>query len=203
MAARSSMAQPICLCAAFLQNGDGRKENEKGETGMFQKGEYVIYGNSGICRVEEIGIPANYPRTTEGKQYYTLAPVFGSGMIYAPVDTRVFMRYILTRQEAEALIDQMPDIKEEAFAGQDVRTLSEKYKECLDTHQCADLVRLMKTIHKKEKSMAENGKKLAKTEQDYGRMAKELLHQEFSMALGIPCEEVEAYILKRIRERKG
>lgn len=170
---------------------------------MYQKGEYVIYGNSGICRIEEIGIPANYPRVTAGKQYYTLLPVFGSGMIYAPIDTRVFMRNIMTRQEAEALIEQIPEIKEEAFAGQDVRALSEKYKECLDTHQCEDLVRLMKTIYKKEKSMAESGKKLAKTEQDYGRMAKELLHQEFSMALGIPCEEVEAYILKRVKKLEG
>lgn len=166
---------------------------------MFQKDEYVIYGNNGICRVEDVGIPVNYPRAKEGKQYYTLVPVFGSGVIYAPVDTRVFMRNILTKQEAEELIDHMPEIEAEAFAGQDVRTLSEKYKQCLDTHRCEDLIRLAKTVHKKEKSMMESGRKLAKTEQDYGKIAKELLHQEFSIALGLPFEEVEGYILKRVR----
>ena len=113
------------------------------------------------------------------------------------------MRNILTRQEAEDLIEQMPEIKEESFAGQDVRTLSEKYRECLDTHRCEDLVRLAKTIYKKEKSIARSGKKLAKTEQDFGRLAKELLHQEFSMALGIPFEEVEEYILERVRALRG
>jgi len=46
--------------------------------------------------------------------------------------------------------------------------------------------------------MLEKGKKLAKTEQEYGKLAKELLHREFSMALEIPYDEVEAYIAKKV-----
>ncbi|MBQ7759213.1 CarD family transcriptional regulator [Anaerotignum sp.] len=165
---------------------------------MFQKGEYVIYGNNGICRIEEIGIPVGTPMGRSGKEYYTLAPVFGSGSIYAPVDTKVFMRAILTKEQAEHLIEQIPDIQEEEFEGRDVRALSEKYKGCLDTHQCEDLVKLIKTVYIKEKTMVENGKKLAKTEQEFGKLAKELLHREFSMALGIPYEEVEVYITEKV-----
>ena len=63
---------------------------------MYKKGEYVIYGNNGICRIENIGIPKGTPMAASGKDYYTLSPVFGSGNIYAPVDTKVFMRPILT-----------------------------------------------------------------------------------------------------------
>lgn len=165
---------------------------------MFQKGEYVIYGNNGICRIEEIGIPVGTPMGRSGKEYYTLAPVFGSGSIYAPVDTKVFMCAILTKEQAEHLIEQIPDIQEEEFEGRDVRALSEKYKGCLDTHQCEDLVKLIKTVYIKEKTMVENGKKLAKTEQEFGKLAKELLHREFSMALGIPYEEVEVYITEKV-----
>lgn len=166
---------------------------------MFQKGEYVIYGNNGICCVEDIGIPVGTPMGRSGREYYTLTPVFGTGTIYAPVDTKVFMRPILTKEQAEHLIRQIPDIQEENFEGQDVRALSEKYKGCLDTHQCEDLVKLIKTVYMKEKSMAEQGKKLAKTEQEYGKLAKELLHREFSMALGIPYDEVEEYITEQIK----
>ena len=169
---------------------------------MFQKDDYVIYGNSGICRVEDVGVPENYPIVRAGRLYYTLVQVFGSGTIYAPVDTQVYMRNILTKQEAETLIEQIPEIEAEAFAGQDVRTLSEQYRECLDTHQCEDLVRLIKTIQKKQ-SIAGSGKKLAKTEQDFDRLAKDLLHQEFSIALEIPLEAVEEYILKRVRATQG
>ncbi len=165
---------------------------------MYQKGELVIYGNNGICRVEEIGVPVGTPMGHNGKIYYTLTPVFGSGMIYAPVDTKVFMRPILSKEQAEKLIEQIPNIQEEAFAGRDVRALSEKYRGFLDTHQCEDLVRLVKTVYMKEKTMVENGKKLAKTEQEFGKLAKELLHKEFSIALNIPYEMVEEYITRRV-----
>ena len=48
---------------------------------MFQKDDYVIYGNSGICRVEDVGVPENYPIVRAGRLYYTLVQVFGSGTI--------------------------------------------------------------------------------------------------------------------------
>ena len=165
---------------------------------MYKKGEYVIYGNNGICRIEDIGVPVGTPMARSGKEYYTLTPVFGSGNIYAPLDTKVFMRPILTKEQAEQLIEQIPEIQGEIFEGKDVRALSEKYKGCLDTHQCEDLVKLIKTVYMKEKVMVESGKKLAKTEQEFGKLAKELLHREFSMALGMPCEEVEAYITEKV-----
>ena len=79
---------------------------------MYKKGEYVIYGNNGICRIENIGIPKGTPMAASGKEYYTLSPVFGSGNIYAPLDTKVFMRPILTKAQAEELIEQIPQIQE-------------------------------------------------------------------------------------------
>lgn len=165
---------------------------------MFRKGEYVIYGNNGICCIKEIGVPRDTPLGDSGKEYYTLAPVFSSGKIYAPLDTKVFMRPILTKAEAEELILQIPEIRAEEVIGQDVRALGERYKGCLDTHRCEDLVRLIKTVYRKEKRLEENGKKLAKTEREYSKLAKELLHREFSMALEVPYDEVENYITEKV-----
>ena len=59
-------------------------------------------------------------------------------------------------------------------------------------------VRLIKTVYRKEKSLEESGKKLAKTEREYGNLAKELLHREFSMALEVPYEDVENYITEKV-----
>ena len=156
---------------------------------MFRKGEYVIYGNNGICCIEEIGVPRDTPLGDSGKEYYTLAPVFSSGKIYAPLDTKVFMRPILTKRQAERLISQIPHIQAEEIEGKDARALGEKYK---------DLVRLIKTVYRKEKSREYCGKKLAKTEREYGNLAKELLHREFSMALEVPYEDVENYITEKV-----
>ena len=125
---------------------------------MYKKGEYVIYGNNGICCIENVGVPTGTPMAGSGKEYYTLVPVFGSGTIYAPLDTKVFMRPILTKAQVEELIEQIPEIQEENFEGKDVRALSEKYKGCLDSHQCEGLVKLIKTVYMKEKAMVESGK---------------------------------------------
>ena len=67
---------------------------------MFQKGDYIIYRNTGVCQVSEIGVPENFP-ITEGKLYYFLVPMRGSGTIYIPTDSPVFMRAVITPEQAD------------------------------------------------------------------------------------------------------
>ena len=40
----------------------------------------------------------------KNRLYYNLSPVYGSGTIYVPVDTKIFMRPVLSRREAMDLI---------------------------------------------------------------------------------------------------
>lgn len=40
----------------------------------------------------------------KNRLYYKLSPVYGSGTIYVPVDTKIFMRPVLSRREAMDLI---------------------------------------------------------------------------------------------------
>ena len=165
---------------------------------MYEKGEFVIYGNNGVCCIEAIGIPKGTPMAKTGKSYYTLKPVAGKGTIFAPVDTKVYMRPVMTKKEADALIDCIPEIMAETAMGHDIKELSEHYRSCLETHDCKDLVKLIKTIWKKEKCMCEHGKKLAKTEQDFCKLATGLLQMELAVAEEIPSEQVEEYIRHRL-----
>ena len=71
---------------------------------MFEIGSLLIYDTTGVCKVLEIGVPCGLPVANKDRMYYKLAPVFGSGTIYIPVDTKVFMRKVITHEEAEALI---------------------------------------------------------------------------------------------------
>ena len=64
---------------------------------MFQKGDYIIYGNTGVCQVKDICIPDGISSDSNDKLYYRLAPVYGSGTIYIPVDTSIYMRPVLSR----------------------------------------------------------------------------------------------------------
>ena len=67
----------------------------------------IVYGNEGVCRVEEIGTP-KISGVDKHREYYTLAPIYREGKVFTPVDSKVFMRPVITREEALALIDRIP-----------------------------------------------------------------------------------------------
>ncbi|WP_418665884.1 CarD family transcriptional regulator [Allofournierella sp.] len=165
---------------------------------MFCKGELIVYGNTGVCRVEDVAPAAHLSSGDKERLYYKLAPLYGSGFIYIPVETEVFMRPVLTRAEAEALIEQIPQIKEESSQGLDPRALAEKYRATLNTHECADLVQLIKSVYSKNQALVGSGKKPGKTDQEYMKRAEGLLHGELAVALEIPVDEVEEYIRSRV-----
>ena len=73
---------------------------------MFEVGEYIVYGCKGVCQVEEI-THIDIPGSNKDRLYYVLAPLEDrNGKIYAPTDNaKVAMRKVITRQEAEQLIE--------------------------------------------------------------------------------------------------
>ena len=48
---------------------------------MFQIGDYIIYRNTGVCQVVQIGIPENFSILDSDVQYYFLEPLHGSGTV--------------------------------------------------------------------------------------------------------------------------
>ena len=78
---------------------------------MFQAGELLVYGSTGVCRVEEI-TELDHTVRDRGRRYYVLKPLWQDGVIYAPVDSeKVPMRPVMSREEADTLIDRMPGIQ--------------------------------------------------------------------------------------------
>lgn len=165
---------------------------------MFEVGSLLIYDTTGVCKVLEIGVPEGLPVANKERKYYKLAPVFGSGTIYIPVDTKVFMRQVISREEAEELVRKIPEIREDICDTHNLKVLEDHYKASLMTHECEDLVQLIKTVYTKKQNLEKNGKKTGKTDQQYMKRAKQLLYEELSIALDIPVGDVEAYIARTI-----
>lgn len=163
---------------------------------MYQVGDLVMYGNTGVCRVEDIGHPQGI--SEKEQLYYTLAPVYDKEVIYTPVDTKAFMRPVMSRADAERFIDRIPEIPEELNGNRDIRMQSEKYRACLNTHENEDLVRLIKTVYRKNHRSMKVGRHMGSTDQQYVKRAEKLLYGELSVALGIGFEQVRPYIKKRI-----
>ncbi len=163
---------------------------------MFAVGEYVIYGDSDLCRVEQIGVPQLHAANPVQRDYYFLSPVFYKGMIYAPIDTPVAMRPVIGREEALALIDGLPALEANPLFTSDRKKLSDHYNALLAPHTCESLAHAAKSIYKKYHGAAATprGKLPNATEATIFKKVTELLLQELSVALDEPIEAVQARI---------
>ncbi len=163
---------------------------------MYAVGQLIVYGGD-VCRVDAIG-PLEMRGAQPRKDYYTLMPVRGSGKIFTPVDTTVQTRPVLTREEAEALIDRLPELPVEIYENSNPRLLNEHYQAYLKSCDCTRLAMLIRAIYAKGRRAAQHGRRLGQVDERSFKRAQELLHGELAVALGIPVEEVKDYIVRRI-----
>lgn len=165
---------------------------------MFQPGELLVYGTTGVCRMEGI-TRLDQTGPNKNKQYYVLKPLFQDGVIYSPVDhQKVPIRSVITREEADALIDLIPTLQVEACRAPTLQALSQYYQTAIRSHDCKDLMELMMSLYIKRQQAEAQNRHLGMVDERYMKQAERLLHGEFSAALGIPFEEVPDYIAKRV-----
>ena len=165
---------------------------------MFQPGELLVYGTTGVCRVEEITTP-DITRADRGRRYYLLKPLYQDGVIYAPVDSdKVPIRPVISREEAEALIDLIPSIRAEAYHGPTLQALAQHYQSAVRSHDCRDLVELMMSIYAKRRQAEAQKRRLGMVDERFMKQAERLLYGELSVALDIPFDQVEPYIARRV-----
>lgn len=167
---------------------------------MYKIGEFIVYGNEGVCRVDDIS-ELSIGGSSEGKTYYTLKPMHDNGTVFTPIDTNVFMRPIISYEEVHKLIEQIPSIKEIDHDKMSVRELQEYYKKLLKNHDCMDLLTVMITLREKKNTANDNGKKLNQMDDKFMRTAKSFIENEFSIVLGIEKEDVESYIDDNLKNR--
>lgn len=167
---------------------------------MFRVGDYVVYGNTGICRIEDITHLDNGVGDSD-KLYYVLVPDDGrGGKSFLPVDnTKVVLRAVITKEEALELIDRIPRI-EKIGVGND-KQREEKYKELAKQCDCESWVTIIKTIYVRRQERIAQGKKITATDDKYCRIAEDSLYSELGFAIGKNKDEMEAFIRERIDNR--
>ena len=160
---------------------------------MYPVGSLLVYGRNGVCRVREIA-----PRPGNGaapeRLYYTLKPLYTTETIIIPVDTKVALRPVLTRGEAEELVRSIPSIETESIRITSLPALSRYYQDAYQTSDCVELLQLIKSIHEKNRSATDNGRKPGKLDERYLRLAEDQLYGELCVALDLEREEIPSYI---------
>lgn len=165
---------------------------------MYQTGEWIFYGNIGACQVTDVS-ERKIPGMDKEILYYTLLPLNDSCSISTPaLNGKVFMRPLISKEQAEALIDAIPDIDVEAYHNPVLRQLSEHYETALNSHDCLSLIKMTMSIHAKKEAAVNQKKKLGAVDEKFMKKAEDLLFSELAVALGIRKEEVPTYIGTRL-----
>lgn len=165
---------------------------------MYQTGDLILYGSTGVCRVTEI-VAKKLSRTEPERMYYVLTPLYQAGTITTPVDNnKVFTRPVISRQEALDLIDSIPGIEAVAYHNQNLQQLENHYKQAIGSHDCLDLLRVTMSTYQKKKEREEAKLKFGAVDRRYMERAEALLYGELAVALDIARDEVEIFIQERL-----
>ncbi|MDE7061908.1 MAG: CarD family transcriptional regulator [Lachnospiraceae bacterium] len=164
---------------------------------MYKIGDFVVHGTNGVCEVENIGTLEDMGMP-KGRLYYTLHPCYSeqSRVFTAVENPKVVIRPVLTRPEAQALIDEMPQI--EYLWIKDEKQRESEYREALHKCDCRELVRIIKTIYVHQKKRIEEGKKVTSIDDKYFHLAEDNLYGELAFPLKMEKEDVKKYIIQRI-----
>ena len=161
---------------------------------MFNKGDKVIYGQTGVCVVEDIAqreLIKNVKRL-----YYKLKPIYQqNNIIYAPAQSdKVFIRSIISKEEAEELISKMPDIYKAALECED--TDGEENKPTT----CEELAAVAVKIHRKKRAAKNAHRRLGFTDEKNLEHAEEMLFGELAEVLELDINEIPKLLFGGIAE---
>ncbi len=164
---------------------------------MFKVGEKIVYAHSGVATVTEVA-------EEDGRIIMTVRPDVGNYTVKVPAESdKVFMRPVMSREEAEELIDAFPSVNAAEIRGKSVRELTEWYESLLKSHDMKALVELTKAVYRKKTHVESQNKKLGAVDAKFMKRAEDLLFGELAVALGITRDEVPDYIDRRLAEKGG
>ena len=164
---------------------------------QFKAGDYMMYGTVGVCQVKDI---SRLDFMRDKKMYYTLMPVFDRGsMIYIPVDNqKVVMRPVISREEAEVFIEQLPKFQPEKHVNRNERV--QACKEMLVSGDKEKWAAMINGLFQLGQNKRERGRSLTVNEAESMKKAENLLFGELAVALGIQVDEIPAYIESKLQK---
>ena len=163
---------------------------------MFNTGDTVSYGTSGVCTIAE------KKRLTLGGQpheCFILRPVFDASMkICVPCDSTPLlqkMRAMPTRDELLSLLREPAPTHDP-----DPEVRRETYREALKSGSLHELIAMVRDIYTERTLRRAKGKQLSAYEDSALRNAQNALHSEFAYVMGIRPDEVPAFIEKELNK---
>ena len=164
---------------------------------MFDKGQYVVKANTGVCRVIEI-VSYSAEEEDEEKLYYNLELLSDKrGTILVPVDSRMSsIRPVMSEREASGLLKSIRAI-ETVFEASD-RLREQGYKDAIKSNDPLAIAGMIKGLYKRENERLSQGKRVTAVDERYSHMAESALFPELALVLGKEPEEIKRLIIETL-----
>lgn len=164
---------------------------------MYSIGDYIVHPGQGVCRVEAV--------LEEPLAAYQLLPI---GMrhpthIRFPVSNAHKLRPVLSRDEAEELLDEYPSMQVDSYTDRSNALEEEHFKQEIRQGTCRDSMRIVKTFRLR---IAETKARNKKPPVAYERILKQASQrslEELSVALEMSVDDVKALFEQRFDESQN
>ena len=163
--------------------------------GGFAKGCYVVYGNNGICMIEDIK-EMRFAAGMEKNTYYILKPASAdASTVFVPADNEKLMakmRPLMTKEEIDSLLLGMQG--KEIVWNSDRRARNELFHDIMSKGITEDLLLMIGCIYNRKRESYAKGRKLPTMDSNILKSAEKLVEEEFAYVLQIPQKDVGKYI---------
>lgn len=164
---------------------------------MLQLGERVVYGIHGVCSVTMIE-----QRIVDRKRadYYVLEPLDQPGSkYYVPINNQIAvskLRPLLSAEKLEELLNSPHCVDVTWIPDENQR--KNKYRELINGGDRGALLGMIYLLHNHKISQLAAGRKFHLCDENFLKDAKKLLSSEICLVLGVPKQDVSAYIDSKI-----
>ena len=151
---------------------------------MYRVGEYIVHPGQGVCKVEEIveGDVSLYKLLPVG-QRHPIAIMF-------PLTEDARLRPVVSREEAESLIERYPHLALDEFHERSIALEEDYFKKLVRHGECIDALRTVKTFRHRIGALKEINKKPPVAYERIIRMASVRALSELSIVLEQPQEDI-------------
>lgn len=161
---------------------------------MFDVGDYIVYGQNGICQVVDITHP-DISGADNSRLYYVLVPEkTRESRLFCPADNdKIVLRKVVTADEARSILDDAKELEPMSIANDRLR--DDSYRQVLRNGDLRLWVQFIKALMLRKREREDSGKKITATDERYLKIAEEGLCSELAIATGENKDEIKKYII--------
>ena len=161
---------------------------------MFKIGDYVIYKRE-VCKISDI---KNNKFTN--LECYVLNPISDDSLkINVPINNKEDLRSIMTKEEINKLIQEIPKIEPIKI---DSHSIDHVYKDLFHSKKHEDLIKIIKTTYLKNEERTKENRSIGQKDKEYFDKAEKYLYNEIAVALNISFDDAKEYVIKKVNENE-